>query len=176
MRLEDVRLGMRVRVPSGPYRGRVGVVLEARQDLLRDIVTVLLDDWQWPVTFKPDELEPAEEVRAVALEWLDEIEARAKAATPGPWGRNKYGGIGAGEFYIHPVLINIEGWEECTDADLEFIAHARSDVPKLCRAVRELYEMLAEALPYLETHATPGADYLATEARKVLERWERGGD
>jgi len=45
---------------------------------------------------------------------------------------------------------------------------------KAARAVRELYEMLTEALPYLETHATPGADYLATEARKVLERWGRG--
>ena len=62
MRLEDVRLGMRVRVPSGPYRGRVGMVLETRQDLLRDIVTVLVDGWPWPVRFKPDELEPAEEV------------------------------------------------------------------------------------------------------------------
>ncbi len=62
MRLEDVRVGMRVRVPSGLYRGRVGVVLEARQDVLRDVITVLLDGWLWPVSFKPDELEPAEEV------------------------------------------------------------------------------------------------------------------
>lgn len=62
MRLEDVRVGMRVRVSSGLYRGRVGVVLEARQGVLHDVIAVLLDGWPWPVTFKPDELEPAEEV------------------------------------------------------------------------------------------------------------------
>lgn len=80
MRLEDVRLGMRVRVTSGPYRGRRGEVLEARQDVLHDVITVLLDGRPWPVRFKPDELEPAEDVAS------GYGAGRAGAAHPGPDG------------------------------------------------------------------------------------------
>lgn len=56
-----------------------------------------------------------------ATKRLDEIEARLSAATPGPWTRTQ--------------------WEEEQpdvpwDADAEFIAHAREDVPALVAVVR----------------------------------------
>lgn len=118
------------------------------------------------------------------LAWLDEIEARAEAATPGPWGLKKYGGIGAGAFYINPVLINVEGWEDCTGADLAFLAHAREDVPRLCQAVRELAEALGLAVRMLDSEDVPGMadreveaqwDALRDLVRDALERWRRGG-
>lgn len=81
---------------------------------------------------------------------LDAIEARANAATPGPWrylGKNR----------IDTPVIDVDeanwGGEElsgyrliCADddgawryADVEFIAHARADVPALVARVRELH-------------------------------------
>ena len=73
---------------------------------------------------------------------LDEIEARTNAATPGPWE--------AGCNDRHVLYVTTENEEFCaeygpelydsqgffSDADTEFIAHARTDVPALVAVAR----------------------------------------
>jgi hypothetical protein len=62
---------------------------------------------------------------------LDEIEARANAATPGPWGYSDFSGS------IHSsvgTLIAQGAWPDSGP----FIACARTDVPALIARVREL--------------------------------------
>lgn len=85
---------------------------------------------------------------------LDVIEARAAAATPGPWEANaeqyhsEFGTIIGGE--VKPIaqawLSGEDGWVyPLTPADAVFIAAARSDVPALAAEVRRLRVELAEA-------------------------------
>ena len=80
---------------------------------------------------------------------LDEIEARANAATEGPW---EWEGEAKAEWEIganslvpsrrpdDPVLYgygyDASGIEVKTPADAEFIAHARTDVPALAAVAR----------------------------------------
>jgi hypothetical protein len=81
---------------------------------------------------------------------LDAIEARAEAATPGPWttdGWEIYQGTGDGA----PDLMRWVG-ETCraddydgSRADAAFIAHAREDVPAMAAEIRRLRAELAEA-------------------------------
>jgi hypothetical protein len=65
------------------------------------------------------------------------IEARAAAATPGPWNRIKSLGsrfwtLGTIRSHTaHPLP------ERNEDADWSFVEHARSDIPSLCQALRE---------------------------------------
>ena len=72
-------------------------------------------------------------------DYLDEIQARADAATDGPW-----------TVYVneHGPWVGKDGGAEIGDdpeqdrADAEFSAHARTDVPRLVAALRAV-----EALP-----------------------------
>lgn len=75
---------------------------------------------------------------------LDAIEARAAAATYGPWQHNQQ--------WIWPRDAYAPGDPDApdtripqTDADATFIAHARQDVPDLAAEVRRLSARLAEA-------------------------------
>ena len=76
---------------------------------------------------------------------LNEIEARANAATPGPWAsvindRRMYHVVTDNEEFCQtygPELYDSQGF--FSDDDTEFIAHARTDVPALVAA---LYEVL----------------------------------
>ncbi|WP_338640970.1 hypothetical protein [Burkholderia pyrrocinia] len=78
---------------------------------------------------------------------LNEIEARCKAATPGPWvsyveGRDHESGsnfIMTGPEWARSEDIELSG---ATIADQDFIAHARQDIPMLVAEVRRLKEML----------------------------------
>lgn len=67
-------------------------------------------------------------------EQLKAIEARAKAATPGPWfvdtDKCVYRDRPNDELIADPSQTN--------PADAEFIAHAREDIPKLVEEVRRL--------------------------------------
>lgn len=82
-------------------------------------------------------------------ERLKEIEARANAATVGPWeevGEN-------GEFWMYS---GFEGPNECVvladtgrnqfrcQEDVDFIAHSRQDIPDLCAALRAARERIKE--------------------------------
>lgn len=87
-------------------------------------------------------------------EWLQAIEARAAAASPGPW-TTEMGYIGSNRALF---LVRGKGFdgvlfgrsydaEETAKhkADTTFTAHARTDVPALVAAVRALQEQLATA-------------------------------
>jgi len=74
---------------------------------------------------------------------LDEIEARADAATEGPWEWHPYMGSGATlakpnhPFHERNILKTTDDWPPVAD-DAEFIAHARTDIPALLAEVRRL--------------------------------------
>ncbi len=75
---------------------------------------------------------------------LDAIEARAEAATPGPW-REPKNGLGLG-WTIFPK--NSKGWSIATcdsGTDADFIAHARTDVPALVAELRVAREVVEAA-------------------------------
>jgi hypothetical protein len=83
---------------------------------------------------------------------LNAIEARANAATPGPWTNvDEYGGelrkgissTRDASGYSAMVIYD-EGGHSVADAT--FIAHARTDVPNLCRDNRKLQSDLDVAL------------------------------
>ena len=87
--------------------------------------------------------------------WLEEIKARAEAATPGPW-EDGQDGIGVNTvFSTHPdsdhvghhsraVIDGDEDGAVVSRTDATFIASARTDVPRLCSLV-ELADALAES-------------------------------
>lgn len=81
---------------------------------------------------------------------LDEIERRCEAATPGPWrsfveGRDHHSGDdfirtaglddGSPDMYVS--LSTADGTQPAGPADLDFIAHARQDLPNLVAALRD---------------------------------------
>ena len=80
-------------------------------------------------------------------ERLNEIEARCKAATPGPWvsyveGRDHESGsnfIMTGPEGARGEDIELSG---VTTEDQDFIAHARQDIPLLIAEVRRLMKIL----------------------------------
>lgn len=86
---------------------------------------------------------------------LDEIQARANAATEGPWAVE----VDAEGFDGASVLIDDSGWgtayicqglhqgESEGVADAEFIAHAREDVPKLVAALRAVIDLHTSVAP-----------------------------
>lgn len=102
---------------------------------------------------------------------LDAIQARADAATEGPWrlwrdpsdSENKRG-ASVETAWSHDAggedTDLITGW--CAPADAEFIAHAREDVPRLVKALRAV-----EAV-----HRNEHRDHLG---RKSETPTERGG-
>ncbi len=72
---------------------------------------------------------------------LDEIEARAAAATPGAWWQGDTEDEERGDadcVYVgRERLAGPFDWE----SDAAFVAHARADVPALCAIVREAVEL-----------------------------------
>jgi hypothetical protein len=78
---------------------------------------------------------------------LEAIEARANAATEGPWGFT-YDGSSAWSIgpvsdpQLHRIANVYSRGKEVEQADPEFIAAARTDVPKLVAEVRRLRALL----------------------------------
>jgi hypothetical protein len=80
--------------------------------------------------------------------YLNEVKNRYESATPGPWissieGRDHTSGDN--------VIVRGEGGTKgdlyltgATDADQDFIAHAREDIPLLLREIERLYIILRE--------------------------------
>ena len=72
---------------------------------------------------------------------LNEIEARANAATEGPWFPNRYSDdwevCGELDDNGNPALVA----SEAVGTDAEFIAHARTDVPDMAAALRAVLEL-----------------------------------
>lgn len=110
---------------------------------------------------------------------LEEIKQRAEAATPGPW----HTGRRLGNFWNHAAIATVDynaneaAWEadqnthkntvvgvnnesgHIEDADALFIAHARTDIPKLLKII-ELYESVM--------HNTD-AVWVSAKIKKILE-------
>ena len=80
---------------------------------------------------------------------LDAIEARAEAATPGPWMEPR-NGLGLG-WTIFPK--NSKGWSIATcdsGTDADFIAASRTDVPALVAELRAAREVVEAAVDLAE--------------------------
>lgn len=76
-------------------------------------------------------------------ERLAEIEARANAATEGPWEAIEDDSIHAAPAYVDNGGCGVIAWRPVCDfvvrhGDAEFIAHARTDAPALLTEVRRL--------------------------------------
>lgn len=74
---------------------------------------------------------------------LKEIEARANAATPGPWDYEI--GYNGSNLYIGCELVastrpSAVYWE-APKSDIKFIAYARKDIPRLIDEVRRLRDI-----------------------------------
>jgi hypothetical protein len=92
---------------------------------------------------------------------LDAIEARANAATPGPWTQEgnlvgEQGNEGQDLFHVLSTVRNGRvAWDEVAP-NAAFIAHAREDIPALVARVRELEltvrDLLAATVPHPKEH------------------------
>ena len=107
-------------------------------------------------------------------ERLEQIQARAVAATPGPWdcyGDGAYEVFDAGEYrdgdpgeVVAPVVTKLN--------DAEFIAHARGDIPALLAEVARLREALTITDEMVERAAE--TCYLASFKEDDLDRqWDK---
>ena len=110
---------------------------------------------------------------------LNEIEARANAATEGPWEHEPP--PGPGEDPMRPICVYPKedggtlAYVQPLEADAEFIAHARADVPWLLeqvklrdKALEAVLEMHELAQPITAAFGTQeGGDY----CRTCVEDW-----
>ena len=119
---------------------------------------------------------------------LNEIEARANAATEGPWapGRDQDGAphmngllmvgnadavIPEGEFWVEDVDINPVAHTYLPE-DREFIAHSRTDVPDMAaalRAVLEVHQDGGESQGYLDDGHYGDIPHCCTECGSLGE-------
>lgn len=119
---------------------------------------------------------------------LNEIEARANAATEGPWApwRDQDGAphmngllmvgnadavIPEGEFWVEDVDINPVAHTYLPE-DREFIAHARADVPDMAaalRAVLEIHQDGGESQGYLDDGSYGDMPHCCTECGSLGE-------
>lgn len=117
-------------------------------------------------------------------EYLEEIKARAKAATEGPW-TNRAEGFREDSEWGQIIHYGINGVAEISESmdsdpyhvhletmsreDAEFIAYARTDVPALVAEVERLQELVEEkeaALRYEKYNARPPTPCEISEIRK----------
>lgn len=81
---------------------------------------------------------------------LDAIEARANAATQGPWKcgreRDDVGLIVHANVYLSETVIAPPDSTYCPQRDSEFIAHSRTDIPALIAEVRRLRELTSVSM------------------------------
>ena len=98
-----------------------------------------------------------------AADRLNEIEARANAATEGPWTPDEYTEVDPDGFYELSRVIapDPDGDDRCAIGvvhtgilrpDADFIAHARTDVPALVAALRAVLDLA-------DRWATQSTDY-----------------
>ncbi len=109
---------------------------------------------------------------------IEKIKERADRATSGKWMVEKYYHDEPYEEYIKSAAvitgnstITRNDWSNPVEADLDFIANARQDIPYLLDKIDELYALnreLAEKLRelYEQSKSTWGADL---EIEKLLE-------
>lgn len=121
--------------------------LDGYADQLEQLAEGLRSDWN-RVTSELVQAQPAAHPGDEPDLDLDAIEARANAATPGPWhdDHEQFEGkelpcVAVGDFGWVCAGQNVPAYDEDSEqgkADAEFIAHARADVPALVARVRQL--------------------------------------
>lgn len=103
---------------------------------------------------------------------LEPIKARTEAASEGPWVTNDYfGEVSTAGYVVARVSYHDPGafaGNERQDEDAEFIAHARTDVPRLVEEVERLRAELAGAVSRIE------ADLAARESSWANRSAARG--
>ena len=82
--------------------------------------------------------------------WLQEIRDRADKATPGPWAAedaNPHKPHKRFAFYIPEIMSapSMPQYDGLTEEDAAFIAHSRTDVPRLIGLVGEMAKVLEAA-------------------------------
>jgi hypothetical protein len=98
---------------------------------------------------------------------IDDIEAREKAASAGPWKRSRnYLG---GAYLVSVRSLHVTVAEGFLKRDAEFIAHARQDIPDLLAFVHEMTALADEW-----EGASPGAAVFAEGIRERLDRLNEG--
>ena len=111
------------------------------------------------------------------------IEARANAATPGPWTAETTGVAGGDHWYvcdegeaIASISCNDGTNEDQREPDAEFIAHSRTDIPRLLAAVRERDNTIAKVQELLREAEISSPDenpyVYADELRAALDPQE----
>ena len=120
-----------------------------------------------------------------AADRLNEIEARANAATEGPWTPDEYTEVDPDGFYelARVIAPDPDGDDWCAIGvvhtgilrpDAEFIAHARTDVPTLVAALRAVLEEIAKVqrdADMVAINPRPGGKVLAGERWRVAEQF-----
>lgn len=107
---------------------------------------------------------------------LAQMRDRLADATEGPWSRHDFGYAGeqepssivvhTGKFdwkavYDGETVVASMGWDAPQDADAEFIAHARTDLPDLLGAVQDVLALHQEyKRPYVSRQATTNGTYI----------------
>jgi len=79
--------------------------------------------------------------------WLQEIRDRADKATPGPWTAEDANPHKRFAFYIPEIMSapSMPQYDGLTEEDAAFIAHSRTDVPRLIGLVGEMAKVLEAA-------------------------------
>ena len=107
----------------------------------------------------------------ITPEELDEIEARASAATPGPWDYSVTDGVFI-EFTHADVMRLDQSLSPQGEGNNTFVAAARTDIPRLVAALREAWEAIEDALGMLiEAGLNSNASARESAVRNAI--WER---
>ena len=120
-----------------------------------------------------------------AADRLNEIEARANAATEGPWTPDEYTEVDPDGFYelARVIAPDPDGDDWCAIGvvhtgilrpDADFIAHARTDVPALVDALRDVLDEVAKVqrdADMVAINPRPGGKVLAGERWRVAEQF-----
>ena len=108
---------------------------------------------------------------------LNEIEARANAATEGPWEAKSETPTMAGAVWNLRITgkpgirMNVTEWQHGME-NAEFIAHARTDVPALVAALRAVLDLHIPDYTYPDCpKCAECSDLASTEARRVAVTW-----
>ena len=95
----------------------------------------------------------------------EQIEARAEAATPGPWINNRNGVVTVESHPLAPTVSENSSW-----GDADFIAHARTDIDDLLTVIAITDKALDSAVEEIETLTARNAKLEAVAKAAVVFR------
>lgn len=103
---------------------------------------------------------------------IEQIKARAEAATPGPWERHYDGIIRRVDGLDNWICQEPSGDIRQITADMEFIAHARTDIPFLIQEIERLQAELLSLRVMVDRLAEARAILLASRPEVPLSSIE----